>query len=71
VNKLLASVGARDLPASSYRSVKQHYVPYFTREMDRLGAAIESPPTWSDLKKAGALDLPTHVAGDDDPTEGE
>jgi hypothetical protein len=68
VNDLLASVGGRDLAVSSYRSIKNHYVPYFGKDLRRLGAAIQHPPTWSDLKEAGERDLPAYASADDEPT---
>lgn len=72
VNELLASVGARKLVESSYRSVRKHYVPYFMRQIEpRLRDAIRHPPTWSGLKDAGEQDLPTGVSQDADPAEDE
>jgi len=52
INEALSEAGARPLPASSYRSIVRDYVPYFQADLDRLTAAIESPPKWSDLKAA-------------------
>jgi hypothetical protein len=54
VNRLLAQVGERELPEASYRSIRDRYVPYFKADFRRLGSAIESPPTWSDLGEADA-----------------
>jgi len=39
--------------------------------MRRLGAAIEKPPTWSTLKKAGESAIPVNVSPDDDPADDE
>ena len=50
INALLDEVGERALPRSSYDSIREHYVPYFEKDMRRLGVAIEKPPTWSALK---------------------
>jgi hypothetical protein len=68
VNKLLANADARDLPESSFRSIRDHYIPYFKDDFSRLGRAIQHPPTWSDLKSAGTA-LPSAAAPDGDPTE--
>lgn len=65
---MLADVNERELPESSYRSIRDHYLPYFTEDLSRLGRAIQRPPTWSDLKKAGAA-MPTNVPMNEDPTE--
>lgn len=67
VNELLREAGDRALPKSSYESIRKHYVPYFEKDMSRLGAAIDHPPTWSALKVAGERSLPANVAPDDDP----
>jgi hypothetical protein len=71
VNELLAKVDERPLPRSSYNSIIKHYVPYFARDMRRLGAAIEHPPTWTALKEAGERDLPANEAPDGDPADDE
>ncbi len=68
VNERLAGVGARELPESSYRSIRDHYVPYFEADASRLARAIQSPPTWSDLRAAG-IGSPPNAAGDADPIE--
>jgi hypothetical protein len=52
VNALLAEIGPRKLPESSYRSIVKDYVPYFEADRTRLALAIHSPPTWADLKNA-------------------
>ena len=49
--------------------LSKHYVPYFEKDMSRLGAAIDHPPTWSALKAAGERALPANVAPDDDPAD--
>lgn len=65
INGLLGEVGARDVPESSYRSVRDHYLPYFKRQLvPRLAEAIESPPTWSDLKKAGEVGAASAIVPD-------
>src|SRR5690242_20291282 len=71
INELLAKVHERALPKSSYDSIRKHYVPYFEKDMRRLGAAIENPPTWSALKKADERAIPANVASDDDPADDE
>lgn len=43
INALLHEVGERPLPTSSYEAIRKHYVPYFEKDMCRLGAAIEKP----------------------------
>jgi hypothetical protein len=70
VNKMLAKVKERDLGESSYSSIRDHYVPYFKADLSRLGRAIQSPPKWSDLKKAGSGN-PTNAMPKGDPTEDE
>lgn len=69
INQLLHEVKERALPKSSYDSIRKHYVPYFKKDMSRLGAAIENPPTWSALKEAGEHSIPTTVAPQDDPAD--
>lgn len=49
INDQLASVGARELPQSSYDSVVRDYVPYFNADPARLEQAIAHPPMWSQL----------------------
>jgi hypothetical protein len=68
INALLHEVNERTLPKSSYDSIRMHYVPYFEKDMRRLGAAIENPPTWSALKNAGER-TPADVATDEDPAD--
>lgn len=68
VNRMLRDVNERDLPESSYRSIREHYVPYFKDDLSRLGRAIQRPPTWSDLKKAGAP-TPPNATPNAEPTE--
>jgi len=70
VNRMLRDVNERDLPESSYQSIREHYVPYFKKDFSRLGQAIRHPPTWADLKKAGTI-TPPNAATNDDPTEEE
>ncbi|WP_148313236.1 hypothetical protein [Sorangium cellulosum] len=65
------NANADALPKSSYDSIRKHYVPYFEKDLRRLGAAIENPPTWSALKNAGERAIPADVAPDDDPTDDE
>jgi hypothetical protein len=69
INELLHEVGERPLGPSSYDSIRKHYVPYFEKDMRRLGAAIENPPTYSALKKAGELDVPGNFDPGDDPAD--
>jgi hypothetical protein len=69
VNELLREAGDRALPKSSYESIRKHYVPYFEKDMTRLGAAIDHPPTWSALKAAGERALPANVTPDEDPAD--
>ncbi|WP_437807023.1 hypothetical protein [Sorangium sp. So ce1078] len=71
INELLHEVNERALPKSSYDSIRKHYVPYFEKDMRRLGAAIENPPTWSALKHAGEHAIPSDVAPADDPADDE
>ena len=71
INELLDEVDEPSLPKSSYDSICKHYVPYFEKDMRRLGAAIENPPTWSALKKADERAIPANVAPDDDPADDE
>jgi hypothetical protein len=71
INELLREVNERPLPRSSYSAIRKHYVPYFEKDMRRLGAAIESPPTYSALKKAGDSGFPASVGLDDDPADDE
>ncbi len=71
INELLRDVDERALPKSSYDSIRKHYVPYFEKDMSRLGAAIENPPTWSALKKAGELAIPVSIVPTDDPADDE
>jgi hypothetical protein len=70
VNKMLRDVNERDLPESSYRSIRDHYVPYFKADLGRLGRVIYHPPTWWDLK-AAASGSPPDAAPNDSPTEDE
>lgn len=70
VNQLLREVNERPLPPSSYHAIRKHYVPYFEKDMSRFGAAIESPPTYSALKKAGET-IPANVGPDDDAADEE
>ncbi|NUQ73792.1 MAG: hypothetical protein HUU21_09570 [Polyangiaceae bacterium] len=51
VDQLLEQVGGRPLPPGSYEWVKRSYVPYFLGQLDRLGAAIEHPPTATHIKE--------------------
>ena len=69
INELLHEVGDRPLPRTSYESIRGHYVPYFTEDMHRLGAAIDHPPTWADLKASAGRAVPAGVAPDGDPTD--
>ena len=70
VNKILDKVKERELPESSYRSIREHYVPYFKADLSRLGRAIHSPPTWSALRNAGA-GSPPNATPTGNPTEDE
>jgi hypothetical protein len=70
IDTLLREVNERPLPPSSYDAIRRRYVPYFKKDMTRLGAAIESPPTYSALKKAGEH-IPVNVDADDDPADDE
>lgn len=49
INKMLASVGARDLVQSSFDSIRKSYVPHFKMDLGQLGDAIKHPPTWGEL----------------------
>lgn len=71
IDELLDAVDERPLPPRSYASIRDHYVPYFKVDVNRVGAAIEHPPTWSALKKAGQRDLPHDAHDDDDPADDE
>ncbi len=71
INELLREVEERALPRSSYESIRKHYVPYFEKDMRRLGAAIEHPPTWSGLSETGQPDVPANAVPDDDPADDE
>ena len=44
---------SRELPTSSYKLVKDRYLPLATSQRD-LESMIKSPPTWSALKRRGA-----------------
>jgi len=68
VNRMLRDVNERDLPEASYRSIREHYVPYFKEDLSRLGRAIQHPPTWADLRKAGAT-TPSGAKTNEDPSE--
>jgi hypothetical protein len=71
INELLKDADERPLPASSYGSIRDHYVPYFEKDMRRLGRAIDHPPKWSDLRAAGLRELPANVQPEDDPADDE
>lgn len=71
INELLRAVSERSLPKPSYDAIRKYYVPYFEKDMRRLGAAIESPPTYAALKKAGNSGVPENVDPDADPTDDE
>lgn len=62
VNQLLAQVQGRPLPSTSYDWVLRSYVPYFLGRIERLGAAIEHPPTASQIK---ATLMPSEEFDDD------
>ena len=51
VNELLSQVKARPLPQTSYNWIVRSYVPFFLGRMERLGAAIEHPPTAAQIKE--------------------
>jgi hypothetical protein len=69
VNKMLAHVNERELPERSYQSLREHYVPYFKADLERLGRAIHSPPTYSDL--AASSEKPPNATSNGSPTEDE
>ncbi|WP_437996886.1 hypothetical protein WMF26_39060 [Sorangium sp. So ce185] len=71
INELLREINRRPLPKSSCESIRKHYVPYFEKDMRRLGAAIESPPAYSALKVAGDSGVPVNAELDADPADDE
>lgn len=65
VNQLLDQVSGRPLPPTSFEWVRRKYTPYFLGDLNRLGSAIEHPPTTTQINEA--LLLPDSDPEGDEP----
>lgn len=50
-DQILAEVGFRPLSPASYKWILRSYVPLFLGRIERLGAAIEHPPTDAHIRE--------------------